>query len=224
MRRLSIAAAILCLTSAACGNSSESPSVPTDPGDDPGEVVLHENLMAFLQAPPPTWLTNPPAQPSLTMSLEYGDVYVISAGQPWQGVETSGGAPGSPLEVTALAGRDDTAPPADWFNERADLLLGYAVLDDTPSELNFAFAANLVINGSSYPIDLGQGSDLAGDDWWFGTPYIVGGPAWTRDDEGYLHTPDGLYVICPKDGGYSGAHGNAFQVITPDLKINCEEA
>jgi hypothetical protein len=89
---------------------------------------------------------------------------------------------------------------------------------------NFAFAANLVINGSSYPIYLGQGSDLAGDDWWLGTPYLVDGPSWTRDEKGCLHTPDGLYVLCPEDGGYFGADSHAFQVITADLTVNCEEA
>ena len=36
--------------------------------------------------------------------------------------------------------------------------------------------------------------------------------------------PDGKYVICPKNGGYFGAHDNAFQVITPDLTVNCVEA
>jgi hypothetical protein len=219
-RRLSIVAGILCLTLAACGSSTEPPSAPTDPG----EVVLEDNLMAFVQAPPPTWLTDPPPQPSLSLGLEYGDAFAISAGQPWQGVQTTGGTPGTVLEVTVKAGRHDTAPPAEWFNERADLLLDYAVIDDTPSELNFAFAANLVINGSSYPIYLGQGSDLAGDDWWLGTPFIVDGPSWTKDEKGYLHTPDGQYVLCPKDGGYFGAHGNAFQVITPELTVNCEEA
>jgi len=205
---------------AACGSSPEASPPPTDPG----EVVLHENLMAFLQAPPPPEVPDPPRQPSLTLSLVFADAFVISDGQPWQGVETSGGTPGSALEVTVLAGRHDTSPPADWFNERADLLLGYGVLDDRPSELNFAFAATLVIDGSPYPIYLGQGSDLAGDDWWLGTPFIVDGPSWTRDANGYLHTPDGLYVLCPKDGGYFGSHSNAFQVITPDLTINCEEA
>jgi len=180
--------------------------------------------MAFLQAPPPTWVTNPPPQPSLGMWLDYQGAYVISQGQPWQGVEISGGTPGTALEVSALAGAHSTSAPADWFNERADLLLGYGVLDDTPSELDFAFAANLVINGSSYPIYLGQGADLAGRDWWLGTPYIVDGPAWTRDEKGYLHTPDGLYVLCKDDGGYFGAHSNAFQVITADLAVNCEEA
>ena len=218
--RRSIVAGLLGSMLAACGSSNESPTPPTDPG----EVVLHENLMAFLQAPPPTDVTNPPPQPSLTIALEYADAFVVSAGQPWQGVATSGGTPGTALEVTVRAGRHDTSPPAEWFNERADLLLGYGVLDDRPSELNFAFAASLVIDGSSYPIYLGQGSDLAGPDWWLGTPFIVGGPSWTRDENGYLHTPDGLYVLCPKDGGYFGAHSNAFQVITPDLTINCEEA
>jgi len=48
--------------------------------------------------------------------------------------------------------------------------------------------------------------------------------SWTEDDKGYLHTPDNKYVICPKDGGYFGAHDNAFQVITPELTVNCEEA
>lgn len=215
-----IVAGVLGAMLAACGSSTGSPPPPGDPGDG----VLELNQMAFLQAPPPTDLTNPPPQPSLTLSLEYTGAFVITDGQPWEGVETRGGTPGTVLEVRVLAGRDNTSPPAEWFNERADLLLGYGVLDDSPSKLEFAFSANLVINGSSYSIYLGQGADLAGDDWWLGTPFILDGPSWTKDVNGYLHTPDGLYVLCPKDGGYFGAHSNAFQVITPELTINCEEA
>jgi len=139
---------------------------------------------------------------------------------------TTGGTPSTALQVTAAAGRHKTVPPATWFNGNTLLLLGYALEDDTPSELNFAFAGNLVINGSSYPVYLGQGSDLLfTNDWWFGTPPPQGGEAsWTRDSSGYLHTPDGKYVVRPKNGGYFGAHDNAFQVITPNLTVNCEEA
>lgn len=188
---------------------------------DPGGVELHDNPMAFLQAPPPSFQNPPPPQPQLSFQFVYDGSYAISEGQPWQGVTSQGGTPGTPLEITAQAGRHKTTPPATWFNGQAQLLIGYALEDSRPAELNFAFAGDLVINGSSYPIVLGQGSDLLGlsDDWWFGAP-----PGWTRDGNGYLHTPDGKYVVCQKNGGYFGAHDNAFQVITPDLTINCQEA
>lgn len=205
---------------AACGGTIDTPPEP-----EPGAVVLHDNLMAFLQAPPPSWQPNPPVQPRLQLGFAFTGDYIVSDGQPWQGVKVSGGAPGTPLEITALAGRHKTAPPATWLDDRSQLVLGYGLLDDRPAELNFAFAGNLLIDGSSYPIVLGQGSDLLGDDWWLGVPASPDdGPPWTQDASGYLHTPDGKYVVCPKDGGYFGAHDNAFQVITPDLTVNCEEA
>jgi len=218
---LRMAGALCLLLLAACGGSNEQDPTATDPG----EVVLRDNLMAFLQAPPPSWQTNPPVQPQLSFQFEYGGEYVVSQGQPWQGVTSQVVTPAPTLEVTAQAGRHKTVPPATWFNDNSQLLLGYGLEDDRPDELNFAFAGNLVINGSSYPVYLGQGSDLLGDDWWFGVPAPQGDePPWTRDSSGYLHTPDGKYVVCPKNGGYFGAHDNAFQVITPDLTVNCVEA
>lgn len=214
-------ACALALLVAGCGDATER--APTAP--DPGGVELHANLMAFLQAPPPTWQKEPPVQPALSLQFEYGGDYVVTDGQPWQGVTTQGGTPGSPLEITALAGRHKSVPPEEFFNEYTHLVLGYAFVDDRPSELNFAFSGNLVINGSSYPIYLGQGSSLFETDWWFGVPILPADEKpWTQDTSGYLHTPDGKYVICPKNGGYFGAHDNAFQVITPDLTVNCEEA
>lgn len=210
-----LAAAALALLLTACGDATSSPST------EPGEVVLHDNVMAFVQATPPSFQTNPPPQPQLSFQFVYDDQYAISAGQPWQGVSSQGGTPGTPLEITVLAGRHKTTAPATWFNGLSQLLLGYALEDSRPAELNFALAGSLVIDGSSYPIALGQGSDLLGlsDDWWFGAP-----PGWTRDSNGYLHTPDGKYVVCPKNGGFFGAHNNAFQIITPNLTINCAEA
>jgi hypothetical protein len=210
--------AVVCLIVGACGDSDGSP-------DDPGEVVLHDNLVAVLQAPPPSWQMPPPPQPTLEIQFVYSGEYIVSAGQPWQGVSSQGGTPAAPLEVTVMAGRHKTTPPATWFNQRSALLLGYGLEDSRPDELNFAFTGNLVINGTAYQVHFGQGSDLLGDDWWLGVPPPTPGqPAWTRVDGGYLLTPDGKYLVCPKNGGYLGAHDNAFQVIVPDLAVNCEEA
>lgn len=221
-------AVLLGLLSGGCGDSGGSPDTP------PGGVEIHDNLMAFLQAPPPPFQTDPPAQPTLSLQFVYGGAYVVTAGQPWQGVTSEGGMPGSALEITAAAGRHKSTPPAAWFNHNTGLLIGYALEDDRPGELNFAFAGTLVISAladgvptrsTSYPIYLGQGSDLLGSDWWFGAPITQGnGPGWTITSEGYLVTPDGLYVVCQKNGGYFGASDNAFQVITFDLKENCVEA
>ncbi|MDX2171095.1 MAG: hypothetical protein SF182_28765 [Deltaproteobacteria bacterium] len=203
------------LTVSACGDGS-------DDATEPGEVVIHDNLMAFLQAPPPSWQMSPPPQPTLSFQFDYDNQYVVSSGQPWQGVSAEGGTPGSPLEVTARAGRHKTDPPAEWFNDRSALLLGYALEDSRPDELYFAFSGTLVINGTSYVVYLGQGGDLLGDDWWLGVPATQ--PAWTRTSEGYLLTPDGQYIVCKKNGGYLGASSNAFQVIVPSLAENCVEA
>ena len=217
--RVSVVAAGLCLILSACGNGSRTPP------SDPGGVEIHDNLMAFLQAPPPSWQTDPPAQPTLSFQFDYDEDYVITAGQPWQGVTADGGMPGAALEVTAKAGRHKSPSPAEWFNDRSALMLGYGLENSRPEELNFAFAGTLVINGSSYPVYLGQGSDLLGNDWWLGVPAAPPNqPAWTRTTDGYLLTPDNQYIVCPKNGGYFGAHNNAFQVIVPDLAINCEEA
>ena len=62
------------------------------------------------------------------------------------------------------------------------------MVDDRSSDDTASLLAT-VIDGSSYPIALGQGSDLLGlsDDWWLGAP-----PGWSRDANGYLHTPDGF--------------------------------
>lgn len=219
-------AAMLGLLAAGCGDSSGSSDMP------PGEVEIHDNQVVFLQAPP-SFDTNPPPQPTLSFQFVYDGAYVITAGQPWQGVTSDGGMPGSVLDITAAAGRHESAPPATWFNQRTGLLIGYALEDDRPSELYFAFAGTLVINAladgvptssTSYPIYLGQGSDLFGTDWWFGTPTAQGNPPWwTVTSEGYLVTPDGLYVVCKKNGGYYGARDNAFQIITYDLRDNCIE-
>jgi hypothetical protein len=179
--------------------------------------------MAILQAPPPSWQMPPPAQPTLTFQFDYDDEYIVSAGQPWGGV--SSGMPSSLLQITAAAGRHKSTPPAQWFNQRSALVLGYALEDSRPDELNFAFSGTLTINGTPYPIYLAQGSDLLGNDWWLGVP--AGGPgqgAWAKTDAGYLLTPDGRYIVCPKNGGFYGSHNNAFQVIVPDLAVNCEEA
>jgi hypothetical protein len=222
-------AAMLALLPAGCGDSNGSSGMP------PGGVEIHDNLMAFLQAPPPSWQTDPPAQPTLSLQFDYDDAYSVTAGQPWQGVSSNGGMPGSALEVTAVAGRHKSTAPATWFNQRTGLLIGYALEDGRPNELNFAFAGTLVVSAladgmtvrtTSYPIYLGQGSDfLLGDDWWFGAPSTQeDGPGWTVTSEGYLVTPDGLYVVCQKNGGYFGSHDNAFQIITYDLKENCVEA
>ena len=216
--RVSLLVAALCVIAPACGDSDGSSS-------EPGSVEIHDNVMAFLQAPPPSWQMPPPAQPTLAFAFDYDDDYVVTTGQPWQGLSTEGGTPGSPLEITAKAGRHKSDPPATWFNQRSALLLGYGLEDSKPEELNFAFSGNLVINGTSYPIYLGQGSDLLGNDWWLGVPAAEPGqPAWTRIDGGYLLTPDGKYVVCQKNGGYFGSKNNAFQVITPSLAVNCEEA
>jgi hypothetical protein len=61
----------------------------------------------------------------------------------------------------------------------------------------------LTINGTSYPVTIGQGSDGVHNNWW------IGGPNWTLH-VGYgvaVVTPDGKYLINPMDDSF-----NEFQI------------
>jgi len=69
-----------------------------------------------------------------------------------------------------------------------------------PSELNFAITGTITIDGTGYPITIGQGSTGSSNNWW------VGGPGWTIHSGVYANvvTPDGKYVFMPEEDDANG--------------------
>jgi hypothetical protein len=103
--------------------------------------------------------------------------YAVSSGQPWEGVTSS--APGKEVSIQVLAGRHGTSEVAEWFRQRASaavVISDIVVLDQWPSELNFAFTGTLTANGSAISVVIGQGNDGFENNWW------VGGESWTSFD------------------------------------------
>ncbi len=114
--------------------------------------------------------------------------YSITSGQPWGGVSSSVGAFDG-LQLTAQAGRHDSAGPAQFFTDNASVMVGGAAYGNTPSSLNFAFTGTLTVAGNSYDIVVGQGSNVEGNNWWFG------GEGWTQDGAAQIISPDGRYTL-----------------------------
>ncbi len=120
--------------------------------------------------------------------------YSITSGQPWGGVST--GQPDQTWGIDAKAGRHGSSTPAEWFKSHASVAVctGYTCSSAWPSELNFAMTGTLTINGTSYPITIGQGSTALGvNNWW------IGGPGWTihSGTDSNVVTPDGQYLFRP---------------------------
>lgn len=88
------------------------------------------------------------------------------------------------LSVTIKAGRHDSKGVATWFNsnlttDATSNTMGYNDHSESivrhPPELNFAFSATLTINGTAYPIVIGQGDGSFPENPWY-----VGGINWTK--------------------------------------------
>ena len=76
--------------------------------------------------------------------------------------------------------------PANWFDTQSTAAIGgNADHNGNPSELNFAFAGSLSVDGVSYPVVIGQGSNAQGNNWW------IGGQGWTAGADGVIVSPDG---------------------------------
>ncbi len=170
-------------------------------------VTEHDNTVIFT-----AWPTNYPcgvvtgSQVSSIVFYSTGD-YSITDGQPWDGVTTNnitsqkGGVPTYQADV--FAGRKASQHPADFFNSRAGTVnigpCGPAGLNT----LNFALTGVLEIEGTDYPIVIGQvGLDNSNNCWFLGSnegefdyfeaSYSDGYTIYSCE---YLTTPDGKYSI-----------------------------
>jgi hypothetical protein len=153
------------------------------------DTTEHDNWVLLT----PDW-GNPP------LSFALAD-HSITSGQPWSGVST--GTQGSSWGLDAKAGRSKSSGVANWFQSHAS----HAVCatwpsntDDWPKELNFAFTGTLTINGTGYPITIGQGSVPPHNNWW------LGGPGWTYWDSPFgeaVVTPDGKYYFEAADDTFN---------------------
>lgn len=121
--------------------------------------------------------------------------YRITKGQSFDGVST--GQPDQVWGIDVKAGRHGSSPPAEWFRSNASVAT--CTMDcttDWPSNLNFAITGTFTIDGTGYPITIGQGSTpLGANNWW------IGGPGWTIHSGVYPNvvTPDGQYVFRPQE-------------------------
>lgn len=142
------------------------------------------------------------------VSFQWDGGYNITGGQPWGGVTVNQNS--GPIVINVQAGRSGSTGPADWFNAATSMPIGNDVtLGGHPSELNFALSGTLTINGTNYPIVLGQGHTSEGqNNWWLGGQ----GSGWseyTVAPEG-IKTPDGQYVI----SGADDDSDNTFEIQT----------
>jgi hypothetical protein len=131
------------------------------------------------------WLWEP------TLTFELSD-HSITGGQPWGGV--SYGTPDLHWGIDVKAGRKASSSVANWFRSHASVATCTAdCATEWPSELNFAITGTLKINGTGYPVTIGQGSTFGQNNWW------IGGPGWTRHAQIFPYdvivTPDGKYFF-----------------------------
>ncbi|CAG9297059.1 hypothetical protein [Celerinatantimonas diazotrophica] len=103
----------------------------------------------------------------IEISFTYGNDYIVSDGQPFDGVTTK--SANNELTITVKAGRHGTSRCADWFNSSVDGVYSRMIHtlggDNKPKELNFAIKGVLVINGTSFNICLGQGHHDSNNNW-----------------------------------------------------------
>lgn len=130
--------------------------------------------------------------------------YSITADQQstWKGVTNCSATAGNICQVVVDAGRKASSEPAQWFAGRAPVALvtnGWSATKPEPDELNFAISGTLTINGTSYPVAMGQGSyvmeSIDNNNWW------IGGEGWIDFGTAIL-TPDRQYWV-------TGSNNNA---------------
>ena len=148
------------------------------------------------------------AEPGSNMQLAFTESdHSITSGQPWG--EVSASFQDGQLGIDVKAGRHGSSSVADWFKSHASAAWCAnwpSGCPDWPSELNFAMTGTLTINGTSYPVTIGQGSTGIHNNWW------IGGPGWSMDTTitgTDVVTPDGKYLINPMDDSF-----NEFQIAT----------
>jgi len=130
--------------------------------------------------------------------------YSITANQQstWGGVQGCG--PSSPCTIVVTAGRHDSSTVWKWFASNAP---AYGCTESAKcagnTSMNFAFTGTLTIDGSSYPVTIGQagvGTTINEINvWWFG------GSGWNAGGTptgGSAVTPDGKYTISGNGSQY----------------------
>lgn len=187
---LGVAAVSVAAATGCTSTSSDSDAVSSHIND------LYLNSFSNPTPDPVTAAAPSGAAPAPTVSFAYNGNYSVTAGQPFStvtGCTTSGSNNGSTTcTMTVNAGRSNSTPVAQWFTEQAPS--AWCTINcggSQPSELNFAVAGTLTINGTSYPVAIGQGSFAAGsNNWW------IGGPGWgaTGCPTSFC-TPDGQYGV-----------------------------
>lgn len=184
---------------AACGGSSgSSDAVETPPSAAAGTTAGSASGVATPSPEDETTRDNEfilePKSGVSTVTFTWSGDSVITDGQKFDGVK-----PGSDANsYIAVAGREASEYPADWFKKNSGVV---AISTDCfsdcggtwPQELNFAFTGTITIDGTDYPIALGQGRAGSGDNnWWVG-----GGEGF--NGKGTVVTPDSLYAIYASD-------------------------
>lgn len=158
------------------------------------DVSVHDNWVLF-----DPWVGDIP------LAFSLAD-HSITSGQPWDGVST--GVQNGTWGIDVRAGRHASGSVASWFRQHASAAWCAnwpAGCPEWPSELNFAMTGTLTINGTSYPVTIGQGSVAdVHNNWW------IGGPGWTLQVSPWgnsVVTPDGKYSINAMDDTF-----NEFQI------------
>ena len=144
------------------------------------------------------FLTPVPGNPPLAFGLADRS---ITSGQPWGGVST--GVQDQLWGINVKAGRHASSSVASWFHSHASAATcanwpsGCPVLA-VRSELRLH--GELTINGTGYPVTIGQGSVWPHNNWW------IGGPGWTMHStilDDAVVTPDGKYFFEPADDTFN---------------------
>ena len=99
---------------------------------------------------------NPGNSFSITSSQKFRDVSVTKSSKK--------------LVINIFCGRNKSQEPATWFSESVDnntgKILGIDTNTASPNELNFAIKGQLLVNGDTYNITLGQGTQGTTNNWW----------------------------------------------------------
>lgn len=124
-----------------------------------------------------------PVDDSIATSFTWTEgSYQITSDQEstWKGVTNCAADAGDTCQIVVEAGRSASTEPAQWFAGLAPVAIftnGWSTSKTEPEELNFSISGTLTINGTSYPVAIGQGSYvMSGTDnnnWW------IGGSGWT---------------------------------------------
>ena len=167
---------IIAISFAGCGDEDSSNKVDT---------TEHDNWVYLLR-----WADN--------VQLAYEEIdHSITSGQPWGGVTT--GVSDQNWGIDVKAGRHTSSSVANWFRSHASAATCAnwpSGCPDWPSELNFAITGTITINGTGYPVTIGQGSVGLHNNWW------IGGPGWSMHSTvlgDAVVTPDGKYYFEPED-------------------------